>query len=113
MALRQRRLVSSLARPRARRRHRKGLPPMSAQATADSAPFRQTIARVEHALASDSRVASVRAPQPGTSISSDGHTAVVMAGAKGDPTAMVAAADKLKSNLHAAAVGGVNVSVTG
>ena len=36
-----------------------------------------------------------------------------MAGAKGDPTAMVAAADKLKSKLHAAGAAGVTVSLTG
>ena len=75
--------------------------------------FRQTVARVERVLAGDSRVASVQAPRPGASISGDGHTAIVMAGAKGDPTAMVAAADKLKSRLHAAGAAGVTVSLTG
>ena len=82
------------------------------QTVADPA-FRQTVARVERVLAGDSRVASVQAPQPGATISADGHTAIVMAGAKGDPTAMVAAADKLKSKLHAAGAAGVTVSLTG
>ena len=36
-----------------------------------------------------------------------------MAGAKGDPTAMVAAADTLKSKLKAAGAAGVSVSLTG
>ena len=41
------------------------------------------------------------APRPGSSISADRHTAIVTAGAKGDPTAMVAAADSLKGKLRA------------
>jgi putative drug exporter of the RND superfamily len=82
------------------------------QTTADPA-FNTTIRHVERVLAGDSRVASVRAPQAGASISADGHTAIVTAGAKGDPTAMVAAADKLKPELHAAAAHGVSVSLTG
>ena len=52
-------------------------------------------------------------PRAGSSISADGHTAVVMAGAKGDPTAMVAAADTLKSKLKAAGSADVSVSLTG
>jgi RND superfamily putative drug exporter len=82
------------------------------QTTANPA-FRQTVARVERMLGSDSRVALVQAPQPGASISPDGHTVVVMAGAKGDPTAMVAAADRLKSKLRGAGTAGVGVSLTG
>src|SRR5262245_14551262 len=75
--------------------------------------FAQAVARVERVLAGDSRIASVQGPRPGASISADGHTAVVTAGAKGDPTAMVAAADALKPKLRAAAAGGVSVSLTG
>jgi putative drug exporter of the RND superfamily len=81
--------------------------------TTASPAFRKSVTRVERILGSNSHVASVQAPQPGASISRDGHTAVVMAGAKGDPTAMVAAADKLKSKLHAAGGAGVSVSLTG
>ncbi len=82
------------------------------ESVADPA-FRQTVARVTRVLAGDSRVASVQVPRRGVSISADGHTAVVTAGAKGDPTAMVTAADKLKSKLHAAGAAGVTVSLTG
>ena len=82
------------------------------QTTADPG-FDRTIQRVERVLAGDPRVASVQTPQPGTSISADGHTAVVTAGAKGDPTAMVASADTLKSRLHAAGAADVSVSLTG
>ena len=41
------------------------------------------------------------APAPGVSISRDGHTAIVQAGAARNPNEMVAAADKLKGTLHA------------
>lgn len=79
-----------------------------------SAPgFRQTVARVQAVLRSNTHVASVQSPRPGSSISQDGHTAVVMAGAKGDPTAMVAAADTLKSKLKAVGRADVTVSLTG
>ena len=70
----------------------------SPSATTSAPEFRQTIRRVERTLAGDERVASVQGPRPGTSVSTDGHTAIVTAGAKGDPTGMVAAADALKSS---------------
>ena len=85
----------------------------SAHQTTASAGFSRTIERVQRVLAGDSRVAAVHAPRPGASISADGHTAVVTAGARGDPTAMVAAADKLKSKVGATAAPGVTVSLTG
>jgi RND superfamily putative drug exporter len=47
------------------------------------------------------------------SISRDGHTALVVAGAKKDPTAMVAAADSLQGKLHGLATARVSVSLTG
>ncbi len=75
--------------------------------------FRQTVARVEQVLRGNAHVASVQPPRAGASISADGHTAVVSAGAKGDPTAMVAAADTLKSTLKNAGGAGVSVSLTG
>ena len=79
-----------------------------------SAPgFRQTVARVGAILRSNTQVASVQPPRAGSSISQDGHTALVMAGAKGDPTAMVAAADTLKSKLKAAGTADITVSLTG
>jgi RND superfamily putative drug exporter len=85
----------------------------SQQLTTSDNGFRQTVARVEHILRANSHVRSVVPPHAGSSISADGHTAVVMAGAKGDPTAMVAAADTLKSKLKAAGAGAVSVSLTG
>ena len=85
----------------------------SQQLTTSDAGFRQTVARVERVLRADSHVRSVVPPHAGSSISADGHTAVVMAGANGDPTAMVAAADTLKSRLKDAGTSAVAVSLTG
>ncbi len=75
--------------------------------------FQNVVSHAERVLRSDRRVSSVVPPQPGTSISPDGHTAIVVAGARGDPTAMVAAADSLKGKLHALATPAVSVSLTG
>ena len=85
----------------------------SQQLTTRDAGFRQTVARVERVLRANSHVRSVVPPHTGPSISADGHTAVVMAGANGDPTAMVAAADTLKSRLKNAGTSAVAVSLTG
>jgi putative drug exporter of the RND superfamily len=85
----------------------------SSSATVSDPAFRTTVSRVQHLLRSNGSVASVVPPRAGASISPDGHTALVTAGAKGDPTAMVAAADALKSKLHAAGTNGVDVSLTG
>ena len=84
-------------------------PTLSVQAPA----FRTMVANVERVLRSDRRIASVVPPQQGTSISADGHTAIVVAGARGDPTAMVAAADSLKGKLHALATPDISVNLTG
>ncbi len=75
--------------------------------------FQGSLARVEKLLRANAHVASVVPPQAGSSISADRHTALVTAGAKGDPTAMVAAADSLKSKLKASGASGVSVSLTG
>ena len=85
----------------------------SQQLTSGDNGFRQTVSRVERILRANSHVRSVVPPHAGTSISADGHTAVVMAGARGDATAMVAAADQLKSKLSAAGGAAVSVSLTG
>ena len=75
--------------------------------------FRGTIAAVSQLLRSDSRVASVIAPRTGSTISADGHTALVMAGAAGDPTRMVAAAAALESAVRNAALPGTSAVLTG
>ncbi|HKE77847.1 MAG TPA: MMPL family transporter [Solirubrobacteraceae bacterium] len=85
----------------------------SPSVTTSAPEFQRAIRRVEHVLAGDPRVAFVQLPRPGASISRDGHTAVVTAGANGDPTAMVAAAHALDSKLAAARTPAVAVSLTG
>jgi RND superfamily putative drug exporter len=84
----------------------------SDSATVTAPAFQRAITQSEAILRSDPRVVSVVAPRPGSSISRDGHTAIIQAGAGGSPTEMVAAADSLKGKL-AAAGGGVQVSLTG
>jgi RND superfamily putative drug exporter len=81
--------------------------------TVADAPFQRTVARVERALRADGAVSTVVAPRAGQSISRDGHTAVVQAGAARDPNAMVRAADHLKTALHRLQGDGVQVSLTG
>src|SRR5262245_17613601 len=85
----------------------------SSTLTTSSPAFRAVVGKAETILRSDSRIATVASPRPGVSISRDGHTALIVAGAQKDPTAMVAAADRLKGKLHALATGDVSVSLTG
>jgi RND superfamily putative drug exporter len=85
----------------------------SSTLTSNSPAFRATVAKTEAILRSDSRIATVFPPKPGVSISRDGHTALVVAGARKDPTAMVAAADALKGKMRALATRDVSVSLTG
>jgi RND superfamily putative drug exporter len=75
--------------------------------------FRASLARVQRLLAADPAVGKVVPPQPGVSISRDGHTAVVRATAVKSPNEMVAAADGLKSELAAAAAPGTEANLTG
>jgi len=81
--------------------------------TASSPPFQRTLARAERILATDPAVSNVTPARPGLSISPDGHTAVIRAGAAEDPNGMVAAADDLKGELAAAATPGVEANLTG
>ncbi|MGO9322732.1 MAG: MMPL family transporter [Solirubrobacteraceae bacterium] len=81
--------------------------------TVGSPAFRSVISRVEATLRANSAVRTVVAPAPGLSISRDGHTAIVQAGAARDPNEMVAAADRLKGTLHGLSAGAVVVNLTG
>ena len=58
--------------------------------TVSDPSFRAAIARVERTLRADGAVSTVLAPTAGVSISRDGHTAIVQAGAARDSNAMVA-----------------------
>jgi RND superfamily putative drug exporter len=81
--------------------------------TVNDPGFKAVVSRVEQTLRGDSAVASVVAPSPGMSISRDGHTAVVQAGAAKSSNAMVKAADSLKTRLAALSHAGVQVHLTG
>ena len=81
--------------------------------TVGSPAFSSAIARVEQTLKANSAVRTVVAPAPGLSISRDGHTAIVQAGAAHNPNEMVAAADSLKGTLHKLSTGAVVVNLTG
>ncbi|MSX02889.1 MAG: MMPL family transporter [Actinobacteria bacterium] len=85
----------------------------SNQATINDPAFEAAIAKSSNILAADPNVTKVVAPQPGTSISRDRHTAVIQAGAGADSNTMVRSADELKTSLTAAEAGGVTVSLTG
>jgi RND superfamily putative drug exporter len=81
--------------------------------TATDPEFTRVLAGAQQALEADPRVTQVIAPRPGQSISRDGHTAVIQAGAGASSNDMVRAADDLKSELAALSAGGVQVSLTG
>ncbi len=85
----------------------------SAGQTTTSPQFAQTVRRVAGSLKADDRVASVQMPVTGQTISRDGHTAIVMAGANADANEMVRAADDLKGPLTALGSDQVQVAVTG
>ena len=85
----------------------------SSSATSADPAFRAALLRVERVLAADPRIASVQRPRPGATISADRRTAVVTAGAKGDPTAMVAAAGALEPQLERAGDARISVALTG
>ncbi len=81
--------------------------------TATDPAFAAVVARVEGTLRADRAVSAVIGPTEGVSISRDGHTAIVQAGAARDANAMVVAADRLKGTLSALSTAGVQVHLTG
>ena len=81
--------------------------------TVSDPSFQSAIASVERTLRADRAVSTVLAPTAGVSISRDGHTAIVQAGAKRDSNAMVQAADRLKGKLAALTSADVRVNLTG
>ncbi|UGS38563.1 Membrane protein YdfJ [Capillimicrobium parvum] len=85
----------------------------SASQTAGDPAFRQTVTRAEQALGRSEAVTTVVAPQAGVSISRDGHTAVIQAGAARNANEMVRAADDLKTELAALGTDAVRVDLTG
>jgi RND superfamily putative drug exporter len=74
--------------------------------------FKALVVRAQDVLAADARVTAVVPPQPGQSISRDGHTAVIQAGAGASSNEMVRAADDLKEQLAELPADGLAVSLT-
>ena len=85
----------------------------SREQVATAPGFRQAVIRVEGLLRRDPGVGRVLPPRPGLSISPDGHTAVIRAGAAADPNAMVDTADRLKTQLPDVAGRGTSIHLTG
>ncbi len=85
----------------------------SGDKTVSDPAFQRTIASAQRVLTSDPRVTSVVAPRSGSSISRDGHTAIIQAGAAADANTMVRAADDVKTELQRLPGNGVQVSLTG
>src|SRR6266536_1134209 len=75
--------------------------------TITNPPFRAAVARAQSLLRSNDAIKSVVPPRPGVSISGDGHTAVIRAGAAKSSNDMVRAADELKGPLSKLASGSV------
>jgi RND superfamily putative drug exporter len=75
--------------------------------------FRRTVARVGRVLAADPAVGRVVPPSRGSTISRDGHTAIVAGTAAKGPNEMVAAANDLKGEVAAVATPGVEANLTG
>jgi RND superfamily putative drug exporter len=64
-------------------------------------------------LRADRRVSIVESPRRGVSLSANGRTGVITAGANADPNTMVRAADALAGPVHNLSRPGISVSLTG
>nr|WP_271211634.1 MMPL family transporter [Rhodococcus wratislaviensis]GLK37767.1 hypothetical protein GCM10017611_46320 [Rhodococcus wratislaviensis] len=81
--------------------------------TVDSPRVQQTLREVGAVFAGDARFGAVIAPQPGMSISQDGHTGILIAGANASTDDMVKAVDVHKAELTALSGDGIEVYPTG
>ena len=73
----------------------------------------EILAKATAMLEADDRIAGVMEPQPGATLSQDGSTAVLLAGAGADTNDMVRAANDLKGPLQALSTDEVQVNPTG
>jgi RND superfamily putative drug exporter len=85
----------------------------SQSTTSRDPAFQRAIVNVERTLRANPAVSTVVPPTPEISISRDGHTAIVQAGAARSSNAMVTAADEVKGKLAALSGHGIRVSLTG
>jgi putative drug exporter of the RND superfamily len=81
--------------------------------TVNDPAYRSVLASVERTLRANSAIRTVVPPRAGVSISRNGHTAIVEAGAARDSNAMVSAADSLKGRLARLSAADVQVQLTG
>lgn len=70
----------------------------SGDRTVDSPEVQRTLTAVADVFAGDTRFGAIIAPQPGMSISPDGHTGILIAGANASTDEMVKAVDDLKGS---------------
>ncbi|MGW6725720.1 MMPL family transporter [Nocardia sp. NPDC055029] len=81
--------------------------------TVDSPQVQQALDEIGTVFEGDSRFGEVIAPQPGMSISPDGHTGILIAGANASTDDMVKAVDEHKEALTAVSGDGIDVYPTG
>ncbi len=82
-------------------------------ATVDGPEMGSVLNRIGGVFAGDSRFGAVVPPQPGMSISPDGHTGILIAGAHASADDMVRAVDDHKAELTALSGNGIEVYPTG
>ncbi|WP_081769750.1 MMPL family transporter [Nocardia nova] len=81
--------------------------------TVDGPAMRSVLGEITAVFAGDARFGEVVPPQPGMSISPDGHTGILVAGAHASPDDMVRAVDDHKAALTALSGNGIEVYPTG
>jgi RND superfamily putative drug exporter len=82
--------------------------PISGDPTAQA-----VVGQVTNLLRADPRVSTVVAPQTGVSLSADGRTGIITAGAAADPNAMVKAAERLAGPITRSGTPAVTATLTG
>ncbi|MGK2238621.1 MMPL family transporter [Rhodococcus sp. IC4_135] len=82
-------------------------------ASIDDPTVQQTLIDVTAVFDGDTRFGAVIAPQPGMTISPDGHTGILIAGANANTDDMVKAVDDVKDELTALSGDGIEVYPTG
>ena len=86
---------------------------ISANTSINSPAVQNIIAKAEKILSANPSIGHVMPPSPGASISQNGRTGIILAGAAADPNAMVRAADVLQAPLSALSTPNVKVTATG
>nr|WP_236078176.1 MMPL family transporter [Rhodococcus sp. P1Y] len=82
-------------------------------ASIDDPAVQQTLTDVAAVFDGDARFGEIIAPQPGMTISPDGHTGILIAGANASTDDMVKAVDEVKGELTALSGNGIEVYPTG